>query len=72
VALQQGHSGQGAGAPDDARPEVAGGDRLGKTIIFAKNQDHAAFIAERFNANYPHTRASLPVSSPSRPSMRRA
>src|SRR5204863_6826290 len=21
---------------------------------FAKNQDHAEFIAERFNANYPH------------------
>ncbi len=33
---------------------VAGGDRLGKTIIFAKNQNHADFIAERFNANYPH------------------
>ncbi|MDX8551815.1 DEAD/DEAH box helicase family protein [Methanospirillum sp. J.3.6.1-F.2.7.3] len=31
---------------------VAGGDRLGKTIIFAKNQNHADFIAERFNANY--------------------
>src|SRR5437867_12609132 len=23
-------------------------------IIFAKNQDHAQFIADRFNANYPH------------------
>ena len=34
--------------------KVEGGDRLGKTIIFAKNQDHAEFIAERFNANYPH------------------
>ena len=33
---------------------VAGGDRLGKTIIFAKNHDHAEFIAERFNVNYPH------------------
>jgi type I restriction enzyme R subunit len=33
---------------------VAGGDRLGKTIVFAKNQQHADFIAERFNANYPH------------------
>ena len=33
---------------------VAGGDRLGKTIIFAKNHAHAEFIAERFNANYPH------------------
>lgn len=34
--------------------KVAGGDRLGKTILFAKNQKHADFIAERFNANYPH------------------
>jgi type I restriction enzyme R subunit len=33
---------------------VAGGDRLGKTILFAKNQHHADFIADRFNANYPH------------------
>jgi type I restriction enzyme R subunit len=33
---------------------VAGGDRLGKTIVFAKNQQHADFIADRFNANYPH------------------
>jgi type I restriction enzyme R subunit len=34
--------------------KVAGGDRLGKTIIFAKNNDHAQYIYERFNANYPH------------------
>ncbi|HQY76455.1 MAG TPA: DEAD/DEAH box helicase family protein, partial [Rhodoferax sp.] len=34
--------------------KVAGGDRLGKTIVFAKNNDHAEFIAERFNINYPH------------------
>lgn len=33
--------------------KVAGGDRLGKTIIFAKNQKHADFIQERFDANYP-------------------
>jgi type I site-specific restriction endonuclease len=33
---------------------VAGGDRLGKTILFAKNQHHAEFIAEHFNAYYPH------------------
>ena len=33
---------------------VAGGDRLGKTVLFAKNQAHADFIVERFNANYPH------------------
>ena len=34
--------------------KVAGGDRLGKTIIFAKNHDHAEFIVERFDTNYPH------------------
>jgi type I restriction enzyme R subunit len=34
--------------------KVAGGDRLGKTILFAKNQAHAEFIADRFNVNYPH------------------
>ena len=38
---------------------VAGGDRLGKTILFAKNQAHAEFIAERFNANYPHYRGEF-------------
>ncbi|MFZ5835088.1 MAG: DEAD/DEAH box helicase family protein [Pseudomonadota bacterium] len=32
---------------------VADGDRIGKTIIFAKNQDHARFIAERFDKAYP-------------------
>jgi type I restriction enzyme R subunit len=39
--------------------KVAGGDRLGKTIIFAKNQDHAEFIAQRFNANYPHLKGEF-------------
>ncbi|MGF1903645.1 DEAD/DEAH box helicase family protein [Aliivibrio salmonicida] len=33
--------------------KVDGGDKLGKTIIFAKNHDHAIFIEERFNKNYP-------------------
>ncbi len=33
---------------------VDGGDKLGKTIIFAKNQAHAEFIKERFDENYPH------------------
>ena len=32
---------------------VAGGDRLGKTIVFAKNNDHAEFIAQRFDLSYP-------------------
>src|SRR3984893_11628147 len=34
--------------------KVADGDRLGKTILFAKSHDHAVFIAQRFDANYPH------------------
>ncbi|MEZ4864826.1 MAG: DEAD/DEAH box helicase family protein [Caldilineaceae bacterium] len=33
---------------------VDGGDRLGKTIIFAKNRKHAEFIEKQFNKNYPH------------------
>lgn len=33
--------------------KVQGGDKLGKTIIFAKNHDHAVFIEQRFNKNYP-------------------
>ena len=32
---------------------VEGGDRLGKTIIFAQNKRHAEFILERFNKLYP-------------------
>lgn len=34
--------------------KVAGGDRLGKTIIFAMNNAHADYIAKRFNIAYPH------------------
>jgi type I restriction enzyme R subunit len=30
-----------------------GGDKLGKTIIFARSHKHAEFIEERFNKNYP-------------------
>ncbi|MBE0643266.1 MAG: DEAD/DEAH box helicase family protein [Bacteroidetes bacterium] len=33
--------------------KVEGGDRLAKTIIFARNHDHATFIEERFNHHYP-------------------
>ena len=32
---------------------VEGGDRLGKTIIFAQNKRHAEFVLERFNRLYP-------------------
>jgi type I restriction enzyme, R subunit len=34
--------------------KVEGGDRLAKTILFARNHDHAQFIEERFNFHYPH------------------
>ncbi|MBE9044308.1 DEAD/DEAH box helicase family protein [Pleurocapsales cyanobacterium LEGE 10410] len=34
--------------------KVEGGDRLGKTIIFARNHAHAEFIVQRFDLNYPH------------------
>lgn len=34
--------------------KVAGGDCLGKTIIFAKNHDHAEFLVRRFDTHYPH------------------
>ena len=33
--------------------KVAGGDKLGKTIIFAQSKDHAEFIVQRFNKLYP-------------------
>ncbi|MGW6694238.1 DEAD/DEAH box helicase family protein [Rhodococcus sp. NPDC054953] len=38
---------------------VAGGDRIGKTIVFAKNQRHAEFIADRFDANYPEYKGAF-------------
>jgi type I restriction enzyme, R subunit len=39
--------------------KVAGGDQLGKTIIFAANTNHAKFIAERFDKNYPEYRGDF-------------
>jgi len=39
--------------------KVADGDRLGKTLIFAKNHAHAQFIADRFDKNYPHYRGEF-------------
>ena len=38
---------------------VAGGDRLGKTVIFARNNAHALFIAERFDQTYPQFRGNF-------------
>lgn len=33
--------------------KVAGGDRLGKAVIFAQNKKHAEYIIRRFNKLYP-------------------
>ncbi len=37
----------------DKGHKVADGDRIGKTIVFAKNQRHAEFIQQRFDIQYP-------------------
>lgn len=39
--------------------KVNGGDKLGKTIIFAKNHKHAEFIRKRFLKNYPQLGADF-------------
>lgn len=39
--------------------KVAGADRLGKTIVFAKNQHHAEFIQKRFDHAYPELAGSF-------------
>lgn len=39
--------------------KVAGGDRIGKSIVFAQNKAHAEFIVERFNALYPQYKGKL-------------
>ncbi len=39
--------------------KVEGGDRLGKTIIFARNHDHAKYIVDRFNALFPAYRGQF-------------
>ena len=39
--------------------KVDGGDRLAKTIVFAKNHQHALFIQERFDKNYPASQRQL-------------
>jgi type I restriction enzyme R subunit len=38
---------------------VAGGDRLGKTIIFAQNKKHAQFIIDRFDDLYPQYKSTF-------------
>lgn len=39
--------------------KIEGGDKLGKTIVFAANHDHADFIVRRFDANYAHLRGKF-------------
>ncbi|WP_088188049.1 DEAD/DEAH box helicase family protein [Desulfosporosinus sp. FKA] len=39
--------------------KVAGGDRLGKTIIFAQNKKHAEYIIQRFDKLYPQYHGNL-------------
>ena len=44
--------------------KVAGGDRLGKTIIFAKNQRTPSSSQSASTSNTRNTRAISPASSP--------
>ncbi|NLW56813.1 MAG: DEAD/DEAH box helicase, partial [Firmicutes bacterium] len=37
----------------------ASGNRVGKTIIFAQNKNHAQFIVDRFNALYPEYKGTF-------------
>lgn len=39
--------------------KINGGDRIGKTIIFAQNKAHARYIVERFDALYPQYRGGF-------------
>ncbi|WP_055477913.1 DEAD/DEAH box helicase family protein [Sphaerimonospora mesophila] len=39
--------------------KVEGGERLGKTIIFARNNNHAEFIAQRFNELFPEYKGAF-------------
>lgn len=39
--------------------KVEGGDRLGKTIVFARNHAHAEFIVQRFDALFPHLKGQF-------------
>lgn len=39
--------------------KVQGGDKIGKTIIFAASQRHSDFIVERFDALYPEYKGHL-------------
>ncbi|HEY6975567.1 MAG TPA: DEAD/DEAH box helicase family protein [Chitinophagaceae bacterium] len=39
--------------------KIEGGDKLGKSIIFAKNHDHAVFVEKCFDKLYPHHKGKM-------------
>lgn len=39
--------------------KIEGGDKLAKTIVFARSHKHALFIKERFDKQYPHYRGEF-------------
>lgn len=39
--------------------KTEGGDKLGKSVIFARNHDHALYIEERFNKLFPEYRGKM-------------
>ena len=39
--------------------KIEGGNKIGKTIIFAQNKKHAEFILERFNKLYPQYKGKM-------------
>lgn len=39
--------------------KIEGGNKIGKTIIFAQNKKHAEFILQRFNKLYPHLKGKF-------------
>ena len=39
--------------------KIEGGDKLGKTIIFARNHEHAVFLKQQFDILYPHYRGKF-------------
>lgn len=39
--------------------KVEGGDRLGKTIVFARKHEHAVYIEKRFNAHFPQYKGTF-------------
>ena len=54
MAVQRGHHPSDPEPADDQWLKIDYGEKLGKTIIFAKNHRHAEKILEVFGKEYPH------------------